>query len=512
MTDPARQSPGLVRTTLRTIGSTWLGVGLMGAIALYLSVASTVPVRMARLLAIGVFSPSDPVEIYRYGPFVALCIALCVNLVAATVGRIRLRWHNAGAWCSHAGLIVLAAGSLWYAGASVSGDSVTVRMRGGWSPIRHVYRNRALSLYVRDANSQAVQVPLAGVHPRHEARGLDRRLDWGDPNVEIRAIDFLPSACVVETWRDISPNRIPAVRLRVTDGKQSGVIVLSPSLPEHRQFGGRGYAMIYHDGIGPAALAKVIAPADPNRGPGMPHELAMLLTGPQIAPTLAVVRPNGTRWHAKLEVGKPVDVPLAGRRVRVEPLEFLRHAARTYELAGAGDEAGHAHAHGAEPQGGVLVVEVRTGTWRRRTCLRFAAYEHLDVPQLIDLPGNRAIWLNFSREQLPLSATLEVKSAEYLTYGGSGIPKDYRCEVEVVSGGQRRRETLSLNHPVAVGAYQFSQGSWAADPHRPTRIFLIAASRPGLWVVWTGCVMICLGMPIAFYVKPLLLRRRRARP
>jgi hypothetical protein len=138
----------------------------------------------------------------------------------------------------------------------------------------------------------------------------------------------------------------------------------------------------------------------------------------------------------------------------------------------------------------------------------FAAYEHLAPPQMIDLPGNRAVWLTFSRERIALPATLHVRRAEYQTYPASGIPKDYRCEVQIVSGGVRRSETLSLNNPVHVGAFQFSQGSWAADPHDPTQIFLIAATRPGLWAIWTGCILICLGFPIAFYVKPLLMRGR----
>jgi hypothetical protein len=79
----------------------------------------------------------------------------------------------------------------------------------------------------------------------------------------------------------------------------------------------------------------------------------------------------------------------------------------------------------------------------------------------------------------------------------------------VVAGGQEQPQTLSLNNPVNVGPYQLSQNTWLPEAESATEIIFSVASRPGLWVVWAGCWLIGLGMPIAFYVKPLLLRRGR---
>jgi hypothetical protein len=156
-------------------------------------------------------------------------------------------------------------------------------------------------------------------------------------------------------------------------------------------------------------------------------------------------------------------------------------------------------------------VEVKVGNWRRVTFVPFIAYEEFVPPQMMDLPGNRAIWLNFSRRRAALPATLQVESATYETYPASGIPKDYVCKVSIVAGARRTSETLSLNNPVTIGDFQFSQGSWGPPgSDRPTRIVFGAASRPGLPVIWLGCILICLGMPYAFYVKPLLMRRRGA--
>ena len=511
-TSPLRSVLLWSRRVLLWIGSTWVGVALLAGMAIYMSLASTVPVPLARALRITLFSLSESVqvELYDNWGFVAACVVLCVNLAVATVVRVRLCWRNAGAWCCHLGLIVLAVGSLWYNYRAVKGDNVTLRDRGAWSPIRHVYREDSHAVYVQRSDAaEPFQTPLKGLIPRGKPRDLLVAIAGG-PGVEVRATRFLPSARMVSRWEEASPNRVPAVRLRIADGEETGTLVLSPSLPEHRQFGGSGYVMVYHAGMSKQALAKVIAPADPNQGPRMPHELALILAGPDIDPTLAVVRPDGTRWHGKLQVGKTLAVPLAKRTVRIEPLRFFQRAARVYEVAASHDEPVHpGHEHGPmHPPAPALRVDVTVGAWKRTTYVPFAAYQHLAPPQMMDLPGNRAIWLSFSREQVALPATLNVRRAEYQTYPASGIPKDYRCEVEIVSGGVRRAETLSLNHPVHVGAFQFSQGSWAENPHHPTRIFLTAATRPGLWAIWAGCALICLGMPIAFYVKPLLMKRR----
>ena len=491
-------------------GSTWLGVGLLGAIVVHLSLASTLPMDFAASIGVELFDPSDPAELYWWPPFLVLCVALCANLCVATALRVPPRWRNAGAWCSHTGLIVLALGSAWYAGHSVAGDSVSVRTRGGWTPIQHVYRKHSFAVYVTPAGQEAPrQSSLGRLVPRGGPRDLDVPVDGGAEGVEVRATRFYPRAGVVSRWADVSPNRVPAVELRITDGEEAGEIVLSPSLPDCRQYAGRGYAVIYHAGLTPEALAKMIAPGAPDGGPGMPHDIALIVTGSRIDPTLAVIRPDGSRWHGRLEVGKALDVPLAGRTVRVEPVRFLERAARLYDVETDADPAGHDHGHHHDgPVGPVIRLEVRSGGFRRTTHVLFSAYHHLAPSQLIDLPGNQGLWLGFSRLRDALPATLQIERAEFQTYPGSQIPKDYVCQVRVSSGGISRPDTLNLNRPVEVGEFQFSQGSWAEDPHDPVQIFLTAASRPALPVIWAGCILICLGFPVAFYVKPLLLRRR----
>ncbi len=509
-------SPASNTRMLRKVSS-WTGMGAMAAIAMYLMLASASPHWLAAALGVSLFAPDDSVqkELFRYPPFLAMIAVFFAAMIVATVVAVPLRLRNAGAWCSHVGLLALGVGAVWYAGFSQSGDSLTLRSREGWTPVKYVYLDRSFAVYVHDAsdpNGRPLQHPLAGLIPRGDPQGLDVTIPGTPEGVTIRATQFLPSARTTRRWANISPNIIPAVELSVTDGDAAGTVLLSPSLPGHEHVGVGDYILTYRSGITPEGLENIVTPTDANESPGMGHDLALVLTGSRIEPTIAVIRPDGSRWHARLQVGKAIDVPLAGRKVRIEPRAFFDHAAEVHELAAPHDHSIHqAHAPMADemPAGPAVKLEIRSGDWRRETFVPFGAYEDFGQPQMIDLPGNRAVWLNFSRERVALPATIEVKSAKYETYPASGIPKDYVCKVAVTAGARTSDEILSLNNPVTVGGFQFSQGSWVpAGAAEPTQILFGAASRPGLPIIWLGCVLICLGFPYAFYVKPLLMRRR----
>ena len=133
-----------------------------------------------------------------------------------------------------------------------------------------------------------------------------------------------------------------------------------------------------------------------------------------------------------------------------------------------------------------------------------------DYAEWVRLPGGRWIGFCYSRLTRPLGGKVDLLGAEYQTQPGSHVPKDYRCDLRVTREGRERKETLSLNNPVKLGPYQLSQDRWEpATGGQPSVIFLGVRSRPGLPAIWAGCSMIVAGLLWAFYVKPLLLRRRR---
>ena len=516
MNEPQKHTVPLGRL-LRSV-SAWVGMAATGVIVVYLMFASAAPRWTADLLGIPLFAPKASVqtELFVYPPFLVAIAVFLAAMIVAHLASIPLNLRTAGAWLSHVGVLLLAGGAGWYTLTAQSGDSISMRLRGGgWSPVEHVYLDRSFALYAsdaRDANAAPAQQDLGPLVPRGKPQPLDVPVESAPDGVSVRAVQFIPKARLTTKWADVSPNRIPAVELEVSDSGESAVLMLSRSLPGRESITGRGYVLTYRAGITPRGLARFTTPTDANQTPGMPYDLAILCTGSQIEPTLAVIHPDGSRFSSKLVIGETIEAPLNGRTVRMTPRKFYEHAAEIYEVANdAPDHPGHMAQRDQTPPGPVLEVEVVAGDFRRTTYLLFSAYEHIFPPQMMDLPGNRAIWLSFSRRRVALPATINVRDAIYETYPASGIPKDYICRLDISSGAQRRSETLSLNNPVMVGGFQFSQGSWAPPGQKePTQIVFGAASRPALPAIWLGCLLICLGMPYAFYIKPLLMRRRAA--
>ncbi len=62
---------------------------------------------------------------YSHPLLLGLAAALCANLLAASLSRIPLDLPRLAAWCSHAGIFVLLAGTLWYAAGSEKGQALT---------------------------------------------------------------------------------------------------------------------------------------------------------------------------------------------------------------------------------------------------------------------------------------------------------------------------------------------------------------------------------------------------
>jgi len=372
----------------------------------------------------------------------------------------------------------------------VRGQAATVGHGDHWLLITHFYRDDVDAAYVRrgDTPSEwAVLPPLRRFGRQFQP--LQVALPGGPEDASLRVLGF---------ERDV---RLTAVaELRVRDGQTDRRVVLASDEPGKARLAGEGYGMHYVDGVQPARLQTVIQGGHPGDGPpALEHDLVLLVTGPRIAPTLVILRPDRSRWSGRVTIAQEVKLSLHERTVRVT-LVRLYH--RPVAVAAAGPDA----------QGPVdaLAVEAAIDDWRTVTYVAFDPFEHLAPGRRVYLPGGRDVFVSFSRLRVPLRAEVRLLSADYQTWPASVVPKDYLCRLRVTRGQDRRRETLSLNHPVKVGPYQISQGTWGPDPSDPSFITFGVATRPGLWLIWTGCGLMVAGMLVAFYIRPG--RRKGAQP
>ena len=94
-----------------------------------------------------------------------------------------------------------------------------------------------------------------------------------------------------------------------------------------------------------------------------------------------------------------------------------------------------------------------------------------------------------------------------LLYERSGMEiKDYKSKLRVIDNGQTvLSKTIEVNDPLKYSGYVFYQSSF--DPEEEKYSGLQVTKNPGIVVVYSGFIILCVGVVFIFYVKPFLRRK-----
>lgn len=247
------------------------------------------------------------------------------------------------------------------------------------------------------------------------------------------------------------------------------------------------------------------------------------------------------RWAHARSFERPVPVPKAERIGR---------------FIGTHDEAMLA----VEIKADRSAIDPVSGRWSTVVWLPFTRYLGSEAEKIrtIDVPGSpgRTIQLAFGRRQHALSNfSLRLEDFEMIPYEHGGPPRDFRSVVRVLPIDPKLEPftaEVSLNHPLRAphrehtdapeivdfarrmvfglspSQLKLSQAGWDANTWRqseaqigqpgstieqPYVLFTIlgVGNNPGISVIALGGVCMGLGIPWAFYVKPVVLKRRKAR-
>jgi hypothetical protein len=194
--------------------------------------------------------------------------------------------------------------------------------------------------------------------------------------------------------------------------------------------------------------------------------------------------------------------------------------------------------------------------WSRVIWLPFSKFlgAEPDRERRIDLPDGRRLTLAFGRQWSLLPGfALALTDFEMVAYDHRGSPRDYqsRVRVECMDGSFESFEHITkLNNPlrapfmwsesrgwlanaagrVASGLnprqFKFSQAGWDAEGWRQTQeladqgivprpfasfTILGVGNNPGIHIIAFGGFLMSVGIPWAFYVKPLIVQARKRR-
>jgi len=204
----------------------------------------------------------------------------------------------------------------------------------------------------------------------------------------------------------------------------------------------------------------------------------------------------------------------------------------------------------------MLAVEITQGGWQRTVWLPFMKYLNIGQREAtrVELPDGRSVRLAFARARRALPGfQIRMTDFEMVAYDHRGAPRDYRSTIRVEPSGHEQwfepytRKT-QLNAPLRapfvwsderslpanvigfVGSrldpaqFKFAQAGWDAQGWERTQALadqglipepyaqftiLHVGNNPGIHVIALGGVLMGIGTPWAFYVKPWIMKRRK---
>lgn len=185
------------------------------------------------------------------------------------------------------------------------------------------------------------------------------------------------------------------------------------------------------------------------------------------------------------------------------------------------------------------------GTWRRLVWLRNMRYPRYGDaqrrPVTVQIPTVGQVNLAFSRLRHQLPFAMALVDFEMMPYPGSDIPADFESRVligDVTADGrmfqQPEEHRVHLNNPIMYRSstaplhlrrVKISQNAWdppaEGDPEAEARdaegrflnqqrfTVLGIGNNVGIHIIAIGGIMMVLGIPWAFYIKPILVRREK---
>lgn len=167
----------------------------------------------------------------------------------------------------------------------------------------------------------------------------------------------------------------------------------------------------------------------------------------------------------------------------------------------------------------MLQLEVRQGSSARSLWLDYSHYAHPSRggyhPKVVTLEDGRRIELLFSRASMELPTRVALEEFKLETFPGGERERDYISLVRFAEDdGWSEVHEVRSNQPTEREGWWFFQSTW--DPPSPRMNYagmnytgLGVGNRHGVGIMLIGSILTVVGSIWAFYVKPVLLRRRR---
>ncbi len=255
-------------------------------------------------------------------------------------------------------------------------------------------------------------------------------------------------------------------------------------------------------------------PYDPNlvlRYRTSANGWVMLAAGPDQPTEVATFDPSGDVRRAVLESGKAVPATMRGAAVQVTLNAFFRDGQKSTRPV---IEPIETRRPNMGRQLSAVRVELRGrgehADWRESHWVTFNMYPHVDARSLIVRPpGSPSYEVLVTRMQRDLGVALTPGKLSVKVFPGTESPESWRSDFYIapLDGGVARADSVQTNDTTAAGSWTLYQSGAATD--RWSYTILGVGNREGILAMNVGWIAVTIGAMYAFYIKPVLLKRRK---
>lgn len=235
--------------------------------------------------------------------------------------------------------------------------------------------------------------------------------------------------------------------------------------------------------------------------------------------------PKGRMIERDVKPGEAIEI-IPGVSVKVD--SFLTHAVtevKPYVVPPASRQRNAAESFS------MIRLEIESGQVVQSKWVPFNQYAFPDAqyaysgrfaytPENFRLADGRVVEVVFSRQRLKLPNPIAMEDFSLETHlggytGSTSTIRNYVSRLRFLDNGKwSEPQPIAVNHPTEYGGYWYFQSSWDRPPQNdPTAGMnytgLGIGNRRGVYVQLAGCCIAVTGMIFAFYVKPVIKRRRQ---
>ena len=446
---------------IKILGSLAFAVFLIGALALVLMVSTS--------LESAYGTPLAQKFIYEAGWFDVFLALLAVNIVCSTIARWPFKKRHTGFIITHIGILLLLAGSFLSRRLGVEGQMALYEGESGREILQKTYE-----LFVHSHDGSLARFPLMSYSGDRE-----RRWDVFGSRFQV-AVGRVWENAAETTDLSEGPADSPANPAIGFTLKSDLAGFEEPLwLVEKNPWDSSSQRL----SVGPAVIEL-----------GGEKELPP----PRPGAASLIFHPGNPRWTyaastSKASLGGEIE---AGKAYPAGWMDFSFSVRALFDRAvvskrvrrALGTEKGRLGAQVSLAQDGKPLFK----DWILEDNAR----------EVLTPDGAVILAVRLKRAKIPFS--LALKDFRKIDYPGTDRPASYESDVVLHDPRENLtlEKTIRMNKPLDYRGYRVFQSSYAQDPVAGEASVFTIAKNPGVWLIYSGAVILFTGIGLVFFVKP----------